>query len=88
LPPETLLRETLGLVPLSPLECVESTSDRLPVDPELTGEIGLMLALANAPADSLNVLVGQFEWRGHRKYSIRGGTLRGTYAKVTFARPG
>jgi hypothetical protein len=87
LPPETLLGETLGLISLSPLECVKSTSDCLPIDPELTGEIGLMLALANAQANSLDVLVGQFEWRGHGDILLSRGTLRGTYVKVTFARP-
>jgi hypothetical protein len=57
---EARLGDTLSPLGLRAFKCVEATSDRLPVDTELVGELGLLLASANASADPLHLRVGQF----------------------------
>jgi hypothetical protein len=77
---EALLGDALGSLRFGVFECVKSTSDCLPVDAELVGEVVLLLAGTNTPAYALEVLVGQFEGRAMRSYYFR-GTYRGTYSK-------
>jgi hypothetical protein len=55
-----LLPLALGL-----LECVEAPPNRLPVDLELLGEVGLMLALPNTPPDLPDLLLRQLGFRRH-----------------------
>src|SRR5438552_13060938 len=65
LPTEARLGETLGPFGLRALERVETTTNRFSVDAELLGDVYLVLARANAPADPLDVSLGQLGSRSH-----------------------
>jgi hypothetical protein len=65
LPTEARLGQTLRPFALRPFERRKTTSNRFPVDAELLGEVDLVLARANAPADPLDVSRGQLASRSH-----------------------
>jgi hypothetical protein len=64
---EAHLRGALSLLSFGAVERVESPPDRLPVHSELSGELSLVLAATDAPADLLDVGVGEFGCRRHMK---------------------
>jgi hypothetical protein len=65
LPADPIIGSARVELGLCAFECVDSSSNRLPVDAKLLREVGLILALAHAAADLLDSCVGQFGWCSH-----------------------
>jgi hypothetical protein len=78
---EAIRSDPFGPLHLGLLELVESTSNRLPVDAELRGQVSLVLASTNAATDSLYIRVGQLGFSRRPRLSLR-GTFGGTYPNV------
>ena len=74
---QALLRQASSLLSLRALECVQSPSDRLSVDVELSGERSLALAPADPPADLLDVGVRELGVRSHTISLVLVGHLLG-----------